>query len=208
MFEIFEPLNPYLPTITVGIALFTLWNSIIMRIQGNELQKQNLALKRIDREDKFRYIHPHLYVDLVALFPYQDSSYTPSCSMVVSNRDERNVRVEAVEWAYDDGFSWAIESVDLQPVMLQTSDKIEILINPEGNIFPHVSGKPLAVISNILGLSIKVKLSTDSGRLYPIEDPRFKRYLMCRYINSAVMLKVGEYFLCRKYNLSLLNLIL
>ncbi|SIO33208.1 hypothetical protein [Salinivibrio sp. ES.052] len=208
MFEIFEPLSPYLPLITVGLAVFTLWNAIKTRIQGNELKKQNLALKRIDREDKFRYLHPHLYVDFIAKFPYQDSSYTPTCVMIVSNRDERNVRVDTVEWAYDDGFSWALDNVDFQPVMLQTSDKIEISINPEAKIFPHSSGKPLDMIANILGLSIKVKLSTDAGRLYSIDDHRFKRYLMCRYIDSAIMLKVGEYFLCRQYKLSLLNLLI
>jgi hypothetical protein len=151
---------------------------------------------------------PHLYVDFVAQFPFQDSLYTPTCSMIVSNRDERIVRVETVEWAYDDGFSWEIDNVDFQPIMLQTSDKIEISINPEANIFTYSSGKPLDMIANILGLCIKVKLSTDAGRLYSIDDPRFKRYLMCRYIDSAIMLKVGEYLLCRQYKLSLLNLFL
>jgi hypothetical protein len=58
MFEILEPLNPNLPLITVGLAVITLWNAIKTRIQGNELKKQDLALKRIDREDKFRYLHP------------------------------------------------------------------------------------------------------------------------------------------------------
>lgn len=206
MFEFLEPLNPYLPLITVGLAGFTLWNAMKTRIQGNELKKQDLALKRIDREDKFRYLHPHMYVDLVASFPYRDSLNTPTCSIVVANRDDRDVRVERVEWAYSDGFSWSIDDVDLQPAMLRTSDKIEFSIDPEANIFPFSSEQSLAMISNILALSIKLKLSTDAGRLYSIDDPRFKRYLMYRYIDSAVMRKVGEYFLCRQYNISLIEL--
>ncbi|WP_219079171.1 hypothetical protein [Vibrio parahaemolyticus] len=97
MIELFEPLKPYLPMITMGLAIWSLWNSIKNRKQSNELKMQDLALKRLEREDRFRYQHPHMYVCLDANLPVGDPPTISTSEIVVANRDERDVRVETIE---------------------------------------------------------------------------------------------------------------
>lgn len=201
MIELFEPLKPFLPVITVGLAIWSLWNSIKTRKQSNELKKQDLALKHLEREDRFRYRHPHMYVCLDANLPVSDPPTISRSAIVVANRDERDVRVEAIEWAYSDGSSWPVEGLNFQPTVLSTSDSFTFNIEPDVNIFRFSSGKASYMVFNILELSLKVKLSTDGGRIYSIDNPRLKRALLYKHVNSYFMRKFGEYLICRRYNI-------
>ncbi len=208
MIELFEPLNPYLPIITVGLAIWNLLNSIKTRKQTNALKKQDLALKQLEREDRFRYKHPHMYVCLEAFLPVGEPPTISKCEIVVANRDERNVRVESIEWAYGDGSSWPIENLKFQPTVLGTSESLSFNIERDVNIFRFSSNKASDMIFNILDLSIKVKLSTDDGRIYSIDNPRLKRALLYNFVDSYVMRKLGEYLICRKYHIGFWNLFL
>lgn len=203
MIELFEPLNPYLPMITVGLAMWSLWNSIRTRKQSNELKKQDLALKQLEREDRFRYQHPHMYVCLDANLPVSDPPTISSSAIVVANRDERDVRVETIEWAYSNGSSWSVENLNFSPTVLSTSNSFVFNIDPDINIFRFSSGKAGDMVFNIVDLCLKVKLSTDSGRIYSIDNPRLKRALLYKHVNSYFMRKFGEYLICRRYNIGL-----
>ncbi|AWG78392.1 TPA: hypothetical protein KDY89_002184 [Vibrio parahaemolyticus] len=207
MFEVLNFLEPHLPSITVGLAAWSLWNSIKTRKQSNELKRQDLALKRLEREDRFRYFPPHVRVDIESGFPPGYPEAEPnSCQLVVVNRDQRDIQVDSIEWCYDSGFSWPIESISHSPSVLHTAESLEFPIESGHDIFRFSSSDTRTMIRNILGLRIKVKLSTDRGKIYPITDYKFKRHLIYKNVDSFVMRKYGDYHICREYNIPLINL--
>ena len=200
-----ELIDPYLPIITVIITVITLYNTFTARRQDIKLKKQDLALRKIEREDKFRYLPPHMHVKLTGSFLSFDTLIKPKCELVIANKDTRDVLIESIEFAYTDGRSWQIDDIQLKPIKLSTTDKIKFDINPDGNLFPCSLDKPLDMIFNIVGMCIKVKLSTDNGVLHEVDDIRLKKYLIYRYIKSYPLRKFGLCVLCRHHNISIVH---
>jgi len=200
-----EVIGQYIPIITIVLSIAALYNGIKTRQQGKKIQKQDLALRQIEREDKFRYLPPHMYVRLKGEFKLSDSLKKARCSIIISNQDERDVLIEKVEWAYSIDRSWSIDKLNVEPFIQKTADKVQFDIDPDDDIFKFSTRKPFAMIDNIIGLSIRVKLSTDDGMLYPIGDIRFKRYLIYRNIKSPVIRKIGVCALCKYYGISMIH---
>ncbi|HGF5121748.1 hypothetical protein ACEV9B_23025 [Vibrio parahaemolyticus] len=200
-----EVIEPYIPIVTVLLSFAAVYNGIRTRVQGQKIKEQDLALRQLEREDKFRYFPPHLYVKFNGGFVVGDSLRKAPCSITIANRDSRDVLIEEIEWAYSCGYSWKIEDLSFSPFLQKTTDKYQFDIDPDGDLFPYSSGRLFAMIDNILGLSIRVKLSTDDGVLYPIDDIRFKRYLMYRYIRSPIIRKFGVCALCRYHGISMVH---
>jgi hypothetical protein len=164
-----------------------------------------LALRKIEREDKFRYLHPQMHVKLTGSLPSFDTVIKPKCELDIANNDTREVLVEKVELAYADGYSWQIDDLQIKPIKLSTTDKIELDVNPDGDFFPYSSGKSLDMIFNIIDMCIKVKLSTDNGVLHEVHDIKLKKYLIYRYVNFYPLRKFGLCVLCRHHNISIVH---
>jgi hypothetical protein len=200
-----EVISPYIPIATVIIAVITLYNTFTSRRQDIKLKKQDLTLRSLEREDKFRYFPPHMHVELSGSFSSFNTSIKPKCTLVIANKDTREVLIEKIEFAYANGDSWPIDDIQFKPIKQSTTDKIEFDIDPDGNLFPYSLGKPLDMIFNIVGMTIRIKLSTDSGVLYEVNDIVLKKYLIYRHVKSYPLRKFGLCILFRHHKISIVH---